>query len=286
MCGWSLSSRWYFCTLLAEPQICLGSSRRLLFSLLLDMELTFLGFAKHWAWVEECKKLIEAHFWRGAWKELCYSVHSFNYNLGDLRSWPFDGCEIYAEDRAIYFLGSLKAACRLEQFSTGFGKEINYVVSMCLDDMTSVRGAPHDWQLYFASCSAACWAFSLQDICVEASAEAEKFYQQAKHTADAWIEAATRLWACREKARAAGSPFHVLFHCVGGINRSTGMLCAWLIIGHGSSAEGALRLVLEARPSLRPWRRRDYVLWCLRTLEYQQDKVRPAIQCSANVMLH
>lgn len=60
---------------------------------------------------------------------------------------------------------------------------------------------------------------------------------------------------------------HVLFHCFGGINRSAGVLCAWLVVAYDFSADDAVRLLLEKRPSLRPWRNRPYVLEALFKLE-------------------
>ena len=73
-----------------------------------------------------------------------------------------------------------------------------------------------------------------------------------------------------------GESMHVLFHCFGGINRSAGVLCAWLVVGYNFSAQDAIQLLLEKRPSLRPWHNRPYVLealWQLDGLraEWQRD---------------
>jgi len=51
------------------------------------------------------------------------------------------------------------------------------------------------------------------------------------------------------------------------INRSAGALCAWLVVGYNYSAEDAVKLLLEKRPSLRPWHNRPYVLEALWKLE-------------------
>ena len=59
----------------------------------------------------------------------------------------------------------------------------------------------------------------------------------------------------------------LVFHCFGGINRSAGALCAWLVVGYNYSAEDAVQLLLEKRPSLRPWHNRPYVLEALWKLE-------------------
>ena len=49
-----------------------------------------------------------------------------------------------------------------------------------------------------------------------------------------------------------GESMHVLFHCFGGINRSAGALCAWLVVGYNYSAEDAVQLLLEKGPSFAP----------------------------------
>ena len=45
---------------------------------------------------------------------------------------------------------------------------------------------------------------------------------------------------------------HVLFHCFGGINRSAGVSCAWLVVGYNYSAEDAVQLLLENKTFLAP----------------------------------
>ena len=68
--------------------------------------------------------------------------------------------------------------------------------------------------------------------------------------------------------------FTPLFHCFGGINRSTAALCAWLVIWWDLSVEDAIDCVLQQRPSLRPWKRRAYVLYALRSLEHHKHAWR------------
>ena len=70
----------------------------------------------------------------------------------------------------------------------------------------------------------------------------------------------------------------ILFHCYGGINRSSAALCAWLIFRHGLTTKEAVRSLLAARPTLCPWTHRPHVLWALHTWEKNQDQViRPRI---------
>ena len=65
---------------------------------------------------------------------------------------------------------------------------------------------------------------------------------------------------------------NILSHCFGGINRSAGVLCAWLIAAYGYSAEDAIKILITKRPSLRPWRHRDYVLEALWMVERQRSE--------------
>ncbi|OLP78764.1 hypothetical protein AK812_SmicGene41035 [Symbiodinium microadriaticum] len=134
----------------------------------------------------------------------------------------------------------------LHEFQSLFGREVTVVVSLCAQDQWNMRGAPEDWSAYFESMEVRFLSFAMQDLCVSASADALTFYNQARHTVDTWLEAATQLVACFEQFAASGRPFHVLFHCVGGINRSSGMLAAWLVIAHGFSAEDAIDRILQA----------------------------------------
>ena len=52
----------------------------------------------------------------------------------------------------------------------------------------------------------------------------------------------------------------------GGINRSAGVLCAWLVVACEHSAQEAVQLLLQKRPALRSWGNRPYVLEANRRL--------------------
>ena len=71
---------------------------------------------------------------------------------------------------------------------------------------------------------------------------------------------------------------HILFHCFGGINRSAAILCAWLFVAYDYTAEDAIKLLRTKRPSLRPWRHRDYVLDALWMVEQQLSEWRQDFQ--------
>ena len=77
----------------------------------------------------------------------------------------------------------------------------------------------------------------------------------------------------------------ILFHCFGGINRSSAALCAWLIFRHGLTTQEAVRSLLTARPTLCPWTHQPHVLWALHTWEKNQDQViRPRILAEVQQM--
>ena len=59
----------------------------------------------------------------------------------------------------------------------------------------------------------------------------------------------------------------VLFHCFGGIHRSPAALAATLMAREGLQAQEAIEQILRRRPSLRPWKNRDYILWALKHWE-------------------
>ena len=65
----------------------------------------------------------------------------------------------------------------------------------------------------------------------------------------------------------------ILFHCFGGINRSSAALCAWLIFQRDLTTEEAVHSLLVARPSLYPWKFRPHVLGALKTWEKTQASV-------------
>ena len=85
-----------------------------------------------------------------------------------------------------------------------------------------------------------------------------------------WKSICFQLWQQSIIAVNENKPMNILFHCFGGINRSAAVLCAWLIAAYGYSAEDATKLLLTKRPSLRPWRHRDYVLEALWMVEQQR----------------
>ena len=77
----------------------------------------------------------------------------------------------------------------------------------------------------------------------------------------------------------------ILFHCFGGVNRSSAALCAWLIFRHGLTTQEAVQSLLAARPTLCPWQHRPHVFWALHTWEKNQDHIiRPRILAEVRQM--
>ena len=101
----------------------------------------------------------------------------------------------------------------------------------------------------------------LDDITVkQPGRDLERHIALQKNCLSNWKSICFQLWQQSIIAVNADKPMNILFHCFGGINRSAAVLCAWLIAAYGYSAEDATKLLLTKRPSLRPWRHRDYVL--------------------------
>ncbi|CAE7839247.1 unnamed protein product [Symbiodinium sp. CCMP2592] len=216
-----------------------------------SLKLTFQGFLESFPLMERMKARVEREYERGEWNELDRRVWEHSYSMRDLSQWPFDAVSVFTEGESCYYLGSLKSACSLESFPDRFGHGVDVVVSCCAEELRAMTGGPTNWRLYFLSQGVKSLQFAMRDLTV------------------------------RSRDDAAGVPFRVLFHCFGGINRSTGTLAAWLVIGHNYTAEEAVDAILRVRPSLRPWCDRDYVLWVLGSLEVQRQTVQTQVYALA-----
>ena len=60
-----------------------------------------------------------------------------------------------------------------------------------------------------------------------------------------WKFVCDQLWEQSMLAVGVGKSMHALFHCFGGINRSAGILCAWLVVAYKHSAQEAVQLLLQ-----------------------------------------
>lgn len=170
------------------------------------------------------------------WTELDIRMRDVDYAWNDISAWPLDVWSPLWTDAERIYVGSLKCACNLDQIRDIYGSRVTTVVSMLQWSEMRVRGAPYDWDEYFAQSGARQYVYSLDDV---APKTATLKAQQTKVCLQTWLKACFQLWSLRHSAW-EGQPLVVLFHCFGGRNRSTAAACAWLIIGHGFTAETAI----------------------------------------------
>ena len=138
-------------------------------------------------------------------------------------------------------------------------------------DEMNVHGAPSNWKDYFREHDVVHIHCQRDDITVkQPGRNLERHRALQKNCLSNWKSICFQLWQQSIIAVDADKPRNILFHCFGGINRSAAVLCAWLIAAYGYSAEDAIKLLLTKRPSLRPWRHRDYVLEALWMVEQQR----------------
>ena len=108
-----------------------------------------------------------------------------------------------------------------------------------------------DWPLYFRHHGVRHLRDHLDDWTLKIPRkDREKHEQYALEFLSHWKELCRHLWNWSAEIAAEEKEFQVLFHCFGGINRSAGALCAWLIVAYSFSVDDALRLLLEKRPAL------------------------------------
>ena len=136
------------------------------------------------------------------------------------------------------------------------------VVTMCAHEM-KIQGAPEDWTQCFQQGKVFHIKCQLEDTTLKPPQRwDERIPDLVASCLEQWKIVCAQLWKQSMLAVTRGESMHVLFHCFGGINRSAGVLCAWLVVGYKYSAEDAVQLLLEKRPSNRP-----YVLEALWKLE-------------------
>ena len=198
-----------------------------------------------------------------------------DYSFKSIEAWPLDACVVHSENASQnVLLGSLKAACSLADIHSWLAVRVNVVVTLCGREMT-VRGAPQDWRQYFADFGARHLQGHLEDWTVKQPRNsADQLRQCALDCFTHWKHLCCQLWRLAKLHVCEKKDMQVLFHCFGGINRSAGALCAWLIVAYGFSAASAIDLLLEKRPGLRPWRHRRYVLWALYAVEQSRTSWR------------
>ena len=189
------------------------------------------------------------------WTELDIRMRDVHYAWNDISAWPLDVWNPLSTDTERIYIGSLKCACNLDQIRDIYGSRVTTVVSMLQWSEMRVRGAPYDWDDYFAHHGARQYVYPLDDVAPKTPLLKAQQTKMCLHT---WLKVCFQLWSLRRSSWQQG-PLVVLFHCFGGRNRSTAAACAWLIIGHGFTAETAICHVLGPKRSLRPRKNRAYV---------------------------
>eukprot|EP00435_Cladocopium_sp_Y103_P023001 s2744_g5.t1 len=214
-----------------------------------------------------------------SWTTLDEITRSHKYNFSSIAEWPVDGCLVCTPtEKSALLLGSLQAACNLSVLKEDLGFSVTVVVSMCDAEMR-VHGSPANWNAYFSQQNAFHIRCHVGDLTVKQPKRNVSQYQALRDEClCTWKSICFQLWQQSILAVVAEKPMNILFHCFGGINRSAAILCAWLIAAHDYSAQETIQILLQKRPSLRPWRHRDYVLdalWLVgeHRLQWQRDFV-------------
>lgn len=223
--------------------------------------------ARTWRTARE-QDIVRAYRDKSCWTQLDYCTDRHPYSFKSIEQWPLDAALIYEPtDRASVLLGSIKAACCLTDIFKTLSVKVTVVVTMCGDEM-KIRGAPNDWPQYFGRQGVFHVSRHLEDTTLKPAEQSEgRILELVDSCLGQWKVVCGLLWQRSKSAVMDGGSMHVLFHCFGGINRSAGVLCAWLVVAYDFSADDAVGLLLKKRPSLRPWRNRPYVLEALFKLE-------------------
>lgn len=220
-----------------------------------------------WEFVRACQLEISRRYEHGPWSDMDYAAWFASYNFGDISEWPLDVVVVNCEPREKCLLGSLRTAADLLHAEYVTGVPITVVVSVCWKAEMQVKGTPEDWNEHFFLSGVQHLQVELDDYQVKYGQNPDWFMECAENCIRTWKAMADALLTARIACREAGRDFNVLFHCFGGINRSPAALCAWLVQDKHCSAEDAVARVLEARPALGSWQRRDYVLLALYRLQ-------------------
>ena len=185
--------------------------------------------------------------------------------LHDIAPWPVDATVIHSDPYCVFVLGCLKSAVSIPETNQRIGTQVDIVISMN-DEDSKHRGEPADYQAYYASVGVQCnlryGGYDKQNIWY-AEAEAKRAEYVFR-----WWQVATDLLE-RLRRMYKGEPVVILFHCFGGVNRSSSTLCALLIIMRRYTAHQAILALVSARPGLQYWARRQYFVEALYALECQ-----------------
>ena len=104
--------------------------------------------AREWRAARE-EDIRRAYADKECWNDLDRITCQHPYNFNAIEQWPLDAAVICKPtDRASVLLGSIKAACSLEDIFKTLSVKVTVVVTMCTNEM-EIRGAPKVWARYF-----------------------------------------------------------------------------------------------------------------------------------------
>ena len=104
------------------------------------------------------------------------------------------------------------------------------------------QGAPTDWTQYFQQQEVFHIKCQLEDTTLK---PAKRWLEEIPDLAASFL----KQWkiVCSQLATTDKS-MRALFHCFGGINRSAGVLCAWLVVAYDYFAREAVQSLLQKEP--------------------------------------
>jgi len=101
------------------------------------------------------------------------------------------------------------------------------VLSFCGQEMQKIRGQPYEgWKQCFRSVNVTHHAWSMDDVKTNHAARPEVCADMAQQWFTMWIQMCEKLRLYETACADASLPLTVLFHCFGGIHRSSAALCA------------------------------------------------------------
>eukprot|EP00435_Cladocopium_sp_Y103_P022744 s1642_g5.t1 len=144
------------------------------------------------------------------WTDLDKVVQKHRYSLTSIASWPLDVCVVaQPTDRASLLLGSLRAAASLDVIGRSHGIVVNIVVTLCNHKHMNVRGAPSDWQGYFAANDVFHVQCPMED-CIVSSKDTARRRALRQRCLQCLKSVCSQLWHHSMLAVSHDMPMHVL----------------------------------------------------------------------------
>ena len=174
----------------------------------------------------------------------------------DISKWPVDATKIFEDDQHVLILGSLKSACEIEQVNANLNVNINIVVTMNAGDKDPKRHGERDcYKTYYDELDIVNLRYDGRDL---VSSQRNEYETQKAEYKARWgmvCRDIVHLEAVNPRGKTT-----ILFHCFGGLNRSSSALCAFLILQKKNSVETAARTLVEHRAGQQYWKERDYFI--------------------------